>query len=200
MASPSWWAWVWVNSRSWWWTGRPGVLWFMGSQRVGHNWAIELNWIVYVQSLSCIWLFVTTWTVACQAPLSMGLFRQEYKSRLQLPPQGDLPNPGIKLASPALAGGFFTTEPLESPTQQLLLSKCWEALNNTYKMQSRIDTTRHKRPHIMWCQEYAMSRRWKSIEKESRFLIARGCVCWYEHFLELDSGDGCTALNILKTI
>ena len=36
--------WVWVNSGSWWWTGRPGVLRFMGSQRVGHNWATELNW------------------------------------------------------------------------------------------------------------------------------------------------------------
>ena len=38
------WTWVWVNSGSWWWTGRPGVLWFMGSQRVGHSWATELNW------------------------------------------------------------------------------------------------------------------------------------------------------------
>ena len=37
MASPTQWTWVWVDSRSWWWTGRPGVLWFMGSQRVGHN-------------------------------------------------------------------------------------------------------------------------------------------------------------------
>ena len=36
--------WVWVNSRSWWWTGRPGVLQSMGSQRVGHDWATELNW------------------------------------------------------------------------------------------------------------------------------------------------------------
>ena len=36
--------WVWVDSRSWWWTGRPGVLWFMGSQRVRHDWATELNW------------------------------------------------------------------------------------------------------------------------------------------------------------
>ena len=36
--------WVWVNSRSWWWTGRPGMLWFMGLRRVGHNWATELNW------------------------------------------------------------------------------------------------------------------------------------------------------------
>ena len=36
--------WVWVNSGSWWWTGRPGVLRFMGSQRVRHDWATELNW------------------------------------------------------------------------------------------------------------------------------------------------------------
>ena len=44
MASPTRWTWVWVNSRSWWWTGRPGVLQFMGSQRVRHDWATELNW------------------------------------------------------------------------------------------------------------------------------------------------------------
>ena len=42
MGSPTQWAWVWLNSRSWWWTGRPGVLQSMGSQRVGHDWAIEL--------------------------------------------------------------------------------------------------------------------------------------------------------------
>ena len=44
MASLTRWTWVWVNSGSWWWTGRPGVLWFMGSQRVRHDWATELNW------------------------------------------------------------------------------------------------------------------------------------------------------------
>ena len=44
MASLTWWTWVWVNSGSWWWTGRPGVLWFMGSQRVRHDWETELNW------------------------------------------------------------------------------------------------------------------------------------------------------------
>ena len=44
MASPTQWTWVWVNSERWWWTGRPGVLRFMGSQRVGHDWATELNW------------------------------------------------------------------------------------------------------------------------------------------------------------
>ena len=44
MASPTLCTWVWVNSRSWWWTGRPGVLQSMGSQRVGHDWVTELNW------------------------------------------------------------------------------------------------------------------------------------------------------------
>ena len=43
MASLTQWMWVWVNSGNWWWTGRPGVLRFMGSQRVGHDWVTELN-------------------------------------------------------------------------------------------------------------------------------------------------------------
>ena len=43
-ASPARWTWVWVKSGSWWWTGRPGVLRFMRSQRVGHDWATELKW------------------------------------------------------------------------------------------------------------------------------------------------------------
>ena len=44
MASLTRWTWVWVNSGSWWWTGRPGVLWFMGLQTVGHNWVTDLIW------------------------------------------------------------------------------------------------------------------------------------------------------------
>ena len=44
MASPIRWMWVWVNSRCWWWTGRPGMLRFMGSQRVGLDWGTEMNW------------------------------------------------------------------------------------------------------------------------------------------------------------
>ena len=44
MASPTWWTWVWMNSGSWWWTGRSGMLQFMGLQRVRHNCATELNW------------------------------------------------------------------------------------------------------------------------------------------------------------
>ena len=44
MASPTQCTWVWVNSQSWWWTGKPGMLQNMGLQRVGHDWATELNW------------------------------------------------------------------------------------------------------------------------------------------------------------
>ena len=44
MASPTQWTWVWVKSRSWWWTGKPGMLQSMGSERVRHDWVTELNW------------------------------------------------------------------------------------------------------------------------------------------------------------
>ena len=47
MASPTQWTWVWVNSGSWWWIGRPGVLQSTGWQRVGHDWATELNWNIW---------------------------------------------------------------------------------------------------------------------------------------------------------
>ena len=64
---------------------------------------------------SSIQLFVTPWTVARQAPLSMEFSRQEYESGLPCPSPGDLPNPEIKPASPALTGRFFTTEPPGKP-------------------------------------------------------------------------------------
>ena len=50
---------VWVNSRSWWWTGSPGVLQSMGSQRVGHDWATELNWTEHkVNSVRVIFMYL----------------------------------------------------------------------------------------------------------------------------------------------
>ena len=62
---------------------------------------------MHAQLLSHVQLFVTLWTVACLAPLSMGFFMQKYWSGLPCPIPGDLPNPGIQrtsLVSPALAG------------------------------------------------------------------------------------------------
>ena len=59
--------------------------------------------------------FVTPWTVACQSPLSMGFPKQEYWSGLQFTSPKDLPDLGIGPTSPALAEGFFTTEPPGQP-------------------------------------------------------------------------------------
>ena len=76
-----------------------------------------------MQSLSCVQLFVTPWTVAHQAPLSMEFSRQEYWGGLPFPTSGDFPDPGIEpasLRSPSLAGGFFTT------------SATWEAPISAY--------------------------------------------------------------------
>ena len=72
----------------------------------------------YVMSDSC-----DPMTVACQAPLSMGFSRQEYWSGLPVPSPRDLPNPGIKPESPALAGGLFTAEPPGKPTHHLDIIK-----------------------------------------------------------------------------
>ena len=87
MASPTWWIWVWTNSRSWWWTGKPDVLQCMGLQRIRHDWAAELNW-----------------------------------TEQPFPTPGDIPNLGIELkslASPVLAGRFFTTAPLGNSLKAL---------------------------------------------------------------------------------
>ena len=131
MASPTQWTCVWVNSGSWWWTGRPGMLRFMGSQRARHDWATQLKWgprdiahcpcdmealcvCVYacvLSRFSCVQLCTP---MDCSTPklfCPWGFSRQEYWSGLPCPP-GDLPNPGIEplsLMSPASAGGFFAT-------------------------------------------------------------------------------------------
>ena len=88
----------------------------IGRQILYHR---ALREVIYVcvcvhvlSSFSCVWLFVTIWTVAHQGPLSMGFFRQEYWNGLLCPPSGDLPDQGIKptsFTSPTLAGGFCTT-------------------------------------------------------------------------------------------
>ena len=63
---------------------------------------------------SHVQLFTTLWTVACQAPLPMGFFRQEYWSGLPCPSPGDRPNPGIEPVSCGIAGRFFTIEHREA--------------------------------------------------------------------------------------
>ena len=65
MASTTQWTWVWVNSGNWWWTGRPGVLQSMGSQRVGHDWVTELNWTPGFRVHLCHLLPMWSWTNYC---------------------------------------------------------------------------------------------------------------------------------------
>ena len=90
---------------------------------VYHLWGKEMTcdlwgWGEATHVLSPVWLHVTLWTVARQAPLSMEFSRQEYWSGLPLPPPGDLPQPGtepLSLAPHALTVGFFTTSATEKP-------------------------------------------------------------------------------------
>ena len=79
--------------------------------------------IVVVESLSHVWFFVTPWTVSHQVPLAMEFSRQEYWSGLSFPSPGTLPDRGIELESPALAGGFFTTDISGKPSRPVPLSE-----------------------------------------------------------------------------
>ena len=121
---------------------KSGGLQSVGSQRVRHNWATNTHTHIITTQLrhlqflslrngdttedirrcytmfSCVQLFVTPWTVAGQAPLSLWFPRQEYWGGLPFSSPGDLPHPGtepVSLTHPALAGRFFTTEtPLDT--------------------------------------------------------------------------------------
>ena len=73
------WRWVWVDSGSWWWTGKPGVLQFMGSQRVGHDWETELNWTELMSMLEGTednFSFLQSWLVHWQASICVELVHQ----------------------------------------------------------------------------------------------------------------------------
>ena len=76
-----------------------------------------------MKSLSCIRLFATPWTVAHQAPPSMGFSWQEYWSGLPFPAPGDLPNPGIVPRSPALQADALTSEPPGKPQKIYLKTR-----------------------------------------------------------------------------
>ena len=82
---------------------------------------------VKVKSLSPVQLFATPWTVAYQAPLSMGFSRQEYWSGLPFPSPGDLPNTGIKPRSPALQADALNSEPPGKPEG---VFKSWDCLKD----------------------------------------------------------------------
>ena len=79
-------------------------------ESVGEQAGVNTSRVTKVKSLSHVRLFATPWTVAHQAPPSMGFSRQEYWSGLSFPSPGDLPNPGIESGSPALQADALTAE------------------------------------------------------------------------------------------
>ena len=101
--------------------------------------------VCLLSHFGCVQLFVTLWTVACQAPLSLEFSSQEYWSGLPCPPAGDLPDPGIKptsLMSPALASRFFTTSTtwevpfsavLQHKTKRIKKKNSYQALNINFQ-------------------------------------------------------------------
>ena len=90
-----------------------GIVLFCGDGNIIKlDWNIDCMGMCVLSCFRCVLLLVTLWTVACQAPLSLGFFRQKYWSGLPCTSPGDLLDSGIEttsLMSPALAGGFFTT-------------------------------------------------------------------------------------------
>ena len=93
MASPTQWIWVWVNSRSWWWTGRPGVLQSKGSQRVGQDWETELNWF---RALHICWIKSAIKSGLLSHPMLVGILNLGVISWIR--------QPAISLAFPGLIG------------------------------------------------------------------------------------------------
>ena len=94
----------------------PSCVWLSMSKFPLFIWT-QSYWIrLLLFSLSCVWLFATSWTVVRQASLSMGFSRSEYWSGLPFSSPGDLPNPGVEPTSLVLANGFFTTEPPRKPS------------------------------------------------------------------------------------
>ena len=110
---------------------------------------------VVVQLLSRVWLFVTPWTVAHQAPLFMGFSRQEYWRGLPCPPLRDLPNPGMKPRSPALQADSLLSEP------HTIGESCWtRKLSLLFSEEVRTELDTQDKQVLMWLRRKSM---WKCL-------------------------------------
>ena len=119
MASLTWWTWVWVDSGSWWWTGRPGVLRFMGLQRVGHDRVTELNWVLILLMLlfSCSIMSDSSQPHGLPGSSVHGISQARILEWVAISFSSGSPRPrDSEPASPAFAGRFFTTKPSGKPT------------------------------------------------------------------------------------
>ena len=120
-------------------------------------------------ALSCVCLFVTPWTIAHQAPLSMEVFRQEYWSGLPFPLQEDLSNPGIQLESPALIGRFITTEPHGKPRVRCVGSKNLTLV--LCKTQICIQYLRTQTQHTWFCLGLKVMHIWPLQALQASFTV-----------------------------
>ena len=107
MASQAWWTWVWVNSGSWWWTGRPGVLRFMGSQRVRHDWVTELNWNPLFQCKEAMLLFDCHCFPLCTDYHGRKKWWNRKFARVCPPSNGKTVSPGLHLGKDESKWGFL---------------------------------------------------------------------------------------------
>ena len=110
----AWWLelqWLYITAIKWTWGRKPAQR--MVTRKAERTWVLRNLWNYHVCMLicsSCVWLFVTLWTVAPQASLTMGFSKQEYWSGLPCLPPGDLPDPGIEPGSPALQADSLLTD------------------------------------------------------------------------------------------
>ena len=137
---------------------------------------IQLQFICVCQSLSCVRLFVTSWTIAHQVPLFMEFFRQEFWRELPFPSPGDLPNLGIKPRSPIVQADSLLCEPPGKP----LFITCYYALGTVM--------------NSVWCTlfpliltgnfsgnlYYVLSFTFKDMETEAQYVDIFHSVIWIQ--------------------
>ena len=115
MVSPTQWTWVWVDSRSWWWTGRPGVLQFMGSKGVGHDWATELNWwLIHVE----VWQKTTEFCKAIILQLKNKLKNKSAEVGCHFLLQGIFPTQGLNPGLPNCKQILYCLEWVDSSSSR----------------------------------------------------------------------------------
>ena len=143
MGSPTQWRWVWVNSGSWWWTGRPGVLQSVGARRVGHDWATELYWwklnsYPWHSTASTIWSQPTCSALKnYRGPLREGRSRSE------------------TAGEPAV----LTSSPCDSPLQPRLRTARLE-----WVFSNSPDSSIHSLwPAFISCPKYILLKRWYKV-------------------------------------
>ena len=120
--------------------------------------------------------FAASRTITLQAPLSMGFSRQEYWSGLPFPSPGDLPNPGIEPTSPALAGGFFTTEPPGKP-----LCKFTTQINHSINKFLRVEHVKQRTEIYVLLIEFYLQEE-ESRNRETPSLLIRSGFVWVDWF------------------